>query len=448
MLRTNLSRRFTPSSRILILAALLLTVLYLISATARIHLRDGKYGVELKEHPTFNPLSDGVGELVLRSRRHPEGAAGKIDHNRLHERIFNPTLLELPKGSKHNFIIICRQGQELVTIKEKEYKKGQQVAFFGDVVYDEYRVPHIIRQASWKKYFLEDVEPPEHHCKSESHIMQYIGPEDGKLYWTREGAPILMFTNQVPYEGECQGMFFVDVRAVVPDLVEFLGDNASKLPPIKYKKPIQLRRQMPDDLREDGSFHFEREKNWVPFQTFLGEPEDDPLMFSAHLVEPRIYKYVEGERYVEHVGAPETPQMCVEEKMAHGVHQGTPMLSITMCNRGECQPDIHNTVLMGLVQKRRSDPVLHYDKKIVTWNASSPFEFRSISKLIKFTGTEDWGYTWTGSMVYYWNTTEIPENRSHGFLDDEVWLSFGIADRESGWIDVQAKDLVEDHVLC
>lgn len=411
-------------------------------------MKDGKYGIHLKDHPTFNPFSDEDGDLVLRSIRNPTGSANRIDHNKLSEKIFNPTLLELPKGSKHDFVVITRQGQTAVEIEGKKYKKGYQVAFFGDVIYDEHGAPIMIRQDSWKRYLLDDILPPEHHCASESHIMDYIGPEDGKLYWTRDGAPILMFTNQVPYEGECQGMFMVDLRAVIPDLKDILGDNAAKMGPIRFKEPTQLRRPMPENLKEDGSYHFEREKNWSPFQTFLGKPEDDELKFSAHLVEPRIYQFKEGEKYVTHTGSPEKPQMCVDEKFAYGVHQGTPMLSITLCNRGECEPSIQNTVLMGLVQKRRSDPHLHYDKRIVTWNASAPYEYRSISKHIVLTGTEEWGYTWAGSMVYYWNQTGVPQDRSHGFLDDEVWLSFGIADRRSGWIDVTARDLVSHHITC
>jgi hypothetical protein len=345
--------------------------------------------------------------------------------------------------------VICRQGQEKVTIGEKEYKKGHQVAFFGDVVYDdEQGTPSISRRSSWKRYVVDDLMPPEHHCDSEEHIQNYIGPEDGKVFWMRDGAPVLMFTSQVPYEGECQGMFFVDLRAVIPDLEEILGEHAKQMPPVKFKEPHQLRRPKWEGLREDMSFHFEREKNWVPFQTYLGGSVDEPLWWSAHVVEPRIYRFVEGQRLVEHAGTPEKPQTCVNEKFDLGVHQGTPMLSVTLCKRGECEPDAHNTVLMGIVQKRRLSPVLHYDKRVVTWNATSPFEYRSISKNIYLPGTDDWGYTWAGGLVYYWNSTDLPSNRSHGYLDDEVFISFGIADKESGWIDVLADDLVKDHTFC
>ena len=171
-------------------------------------------------------------------------------------------------------------------------------------------------------------------------------------------------------------------------------------------------------------------------------------MWSAHLVEPRIYKFVEGAKFVDHAGTPATPQLCVEENFVHGAHQGTPMLSLTLCKRGECEPSVHNTLLMGIGQHRVNNPDVNYDKRVVTWNATSPYEFHSISKPVVFAGTADWNFTWAGGMVYYWNQTGIPANRSHGFLDDEVWLSFGVADRESGWIDVKAGDLMNDHISC
>ena len=124
MLRATIARRFTGtgSTRIIVLVAISLCLLYLITATARINVKDGKYGIHLKDHPTFNPFSDEDGDLVLRSNRNPTGSANRIDHNKLSEKIFNPTLLELPKGSKHDFVVITRQGQSPVEIEGKKYK--------------------------------------------------------------------------------------------------------------------------------------------------------------------------------------------------------------------------------------------------------------------------------------------------------------------------------------
>lgn len=83
-------------------------------------------------------------------------------------------------------------------------------------------------------------------------------------------------------------------------------------------------------------------------------------------------------------------------------HHATPLLRVTLCRRGECVPDIHNTVLFGLIHvkyhplvrvllpRRRpngSQPYMFYEKRIVTWNVTSPYEYLSVSKPLTYSGT-------------------------------------------------------------
>jgi hypothetical protein len=71
----------------------------------------------------------------------------------------------------------------------------------------------------------------------------------------------------------------------------------------------------------------------------------------------------------------------------------------------------------------------------------------SVSKKLTYHGETDGRYVWTGSMSYYTNQTNFPPS-NHGFLNDEVWLGFGIKDSAAGWLDIRARDLVADHYLC
>ena len=72
----------------------------------------------------------------------------------------------------------------------------------------------------------------------------------------------------------------------------------------------------------------------------------------------------------------------------------------------------------------------------------------SVSKKLTYHGeTESGTFAWTGSMTYFTHHRHFPPP-SHGFLDDEIWLSFGIRDAAGGWIDVRARDLIRDHYLC
>ncbi|KAF7543014.1 hypothetical protein G7Z17_g11087 [Cylindrodendrum hubeiense] len=296
---------------------------------------------------------------------------------------------------------------------------------------------------------------------------KYIGPEDMKLFWTRTGAPILIFTYQVNQENLCQGMFLIDVRAAVPELEAELGKHAKKMPPIQFKEPVGLHRQPPEG--EEDHPRYQREKNWALVQSpFSKDPEELMIM-----VEPgQLFRYQAADKPVENVGSqnesaveapyphdikPEDTWHSAENTCMHDVmlsdnhvHQSTPMLSLTLCNRGECEPLANNTVMLGMVQRRYDrpgSPFTWYDRHIAVYNAVPPYNMMSASKSLAYLG-EGNKYAWTGSMVYFHQGTEYAANRSHGYLDDEIWLSFGIGDSAPGWLDVEARDLIADHNLC
>lgn len=470
-----MARRCNVSPRLLITLSLTVLLLYAISTTTHLDFQDGNVAVRLREHPTFNPLArpeqvpeqipeeekervykfDANKDIIIGSRRNPTGDALRIDSRGLDKELFNPQILELPAGSEHEFMIIARIGHVDANINGKAYRRAQQVAFFAKMVYDERAKPLIQRSGEWNRTILEEpsLENPEHHCASEDVIDKYIGPEDTRLYWTHAGAPMLMFTHQVNNPGECQGMFMIDARAAIPELVTAFGEHASLLPKIEISKPRQLRRPSQEVQETSWNYRFEREKNWAAFQhpPLIGDKENtnpDDLFFHVQPEAPRIYRFVRGQKYVASVAEPSKPQTCLRDVVDEGLHQGTPLLSLTMCKRGECEPDQHNTILLGIVQKRRLSPYLWYDGRIVTWNATAPFEFRSISKRVMWKGIQERQYNWNCGLIYHWNSTTVPENRSHGFLDDEMWVTYGVTDHLAGWIDVLPDDLLKDHTMC
>lgn len=87
-------------------------------------------------------------------------------------------------------------------------------------------------------------------------------------------------------------------------------------------------------------------------------------------------------------------------------HHATPLLRATMCRRGDCVPDIHNTVLFGIIHIKYhplvrhlssvemfeadpgvSQPYLFYERRVVTWNVTAPYEYLSVSKPLTYSGT-------------------------------------------------------------
>lgn len=265
---------------------------------------------------------------------------------------------------------------------------------------------------------------------------------------------MLMFTNIYPIgpRNECFSMFMIDARAAVPKLVKALGDYAEYLPPIEIAKPVRLHREHPQKV----------EKNWAPFQAPVG-PASGDIYFSVDLDGQRVYKYNEDEDFVVPLSSPESDQEAEEEQPPQKttcmhkvtdkyhywqVHQGTPILSMTLCNRGECEPNIHNTVNFGIIQPKYIKPLNWYEPRVVTWNITQPFEWRSISKRLTYHGTKTREYIYTMHMGYYFNRAAPPVNKAHGYLDDEIWLGFGIADSKGAFIDVDARELMRDHYYC
>lgn len=404
---------------------------------------------------------------VLASLRNKMGFYNRIDAKPTGHQIMNPTLLQLPPGAEHDFLVIARAPHIDKEINGKKYRLAQQVAFFANLGYDKHRMPQL-EATEWSKVLLSDFAGPEHHCKHQPGMDKYIGPEDMKLFWTREGAPLIIFTYQVDDENLCQGMFIVDARAAVPELLPELGSYAKDMPAIRFEEPVGLRRQAPEG--EEASPRYQREKNWALTQSDFSHDADD-LMF---MVEPgKLYRYKSENEPVEDIGSkqesavqePYPPNIDADEETWHSdqatcvhdvmlsnnhVHQSTPMLSVTLCNRGQCTPTANNTVMIGMLQRRYDPPGVQstwYDRHIAVYNSEAPYNMISVSKTLTYYG-EGSKYIWTGSMVYIKKDKRYYFDRSHGYLDDEIWLSFGIGDAAPGWMDVKARDLVSGHYLC
>lgn len=122
----------------------------------------------------------------------------------------------------------------------------------------------------------------------------------------------------------------------------------------------------PADLIREGQYNIE--KNWAPF---LGEKDEVRLLHSPHcppiadpsrspqlffhvsLVPQEIYKWVPGLTLRALDPAPPAHN-CLTEVIGADMnrvkfHHATPLLRATLCRRGECVPDIHNTVLFGII---------------------------------------------------------------------------------------------------
>ncbi|KAH6633772.1 hypothetical protein C7974DRAFT_309073 [Boeremia exigua] len=404
---------------------------------------------------------------LLSSIRNPKGFYNSIDVGKSEFNILNPTILELPSGSEHEFLVIARFPLVETEINGRKYRLSRQVAVFANMTYNALQRP-MLTACKWSKRLGDQYAGPDHHCKNEPILDQHIGPEDMKLFWTRSGAPLLIFTLQSKHEILCQGMFLLDARVAVPELTRILGGHARLMPAIQLKTPTRIRRMVPPGYENDS--RYQRDKNWAPFQSPFDKNDNEHFF----VVEPgRVFRWTMDNEIVEDVGAssisaveePYPPWVgsstwhSIEKTCLHDVmmadklvHQSTPMLFLTLCNRGKCEPHEDNTVMLAMVHRRYEHysvhPHISYDRRIVVYAAAPPYRMLSVSKKLYYLGETDESFIWTGSMVYFFNHTNVISNRSHGFLDDEIWLGFGITDLAAGWLDVEARDLVQDHNMC
>ncbi|KAF7558172.1 hypothetical protein G7Z17_g109 [Cylindrodendrum hubeiense] len=338
------------------------------------------------KHDRIDSKSDDY--RVLTSTRNVMGFYNKIVVKKRGLKIMNPTLLELPRGSKYDFLVIARAPHVDKQINGTKYKLARQVAMFANLTYNKARRPELTT-GTWSKLLVQDFVGPEHHCKNQPKMDKYIGPEDMKLFWTRKGAPLLIFTNQVNDENLCEGMFLIDARAAVPELVKVLAGHALQMPPVQFQQPTGLRRQAPAGHEADP--RYQREKNWAPVQSPFSE-DDDELLF---MVEPcRLFRWASSDEPVEEIGA--EPESAVEAPYPPGIEakmtRHSAEMTVTLCNRGTCEPHEGNTVMIGMVQRRYDPPgypFTWYDRRIAAYASTPPYNMMSVSKKLTYHGEVD-----------------------------------------------------------
>jgi hypothetical protein len=148
------------------------------------------------------------------------------------------------------------------------------------------------------------------------------------------------------------------------------------------------------------------------------------------------------------------------------VHQATNSLSITTCRRSDpaCEPDDSNTFILNIFHFK-SFHYFHgvYEPYVMLFQQASPFAIHAIGqKPLWISGrgghgegkrpvfySDDWGEWNQTEMIYVTSVSWKAQGmKYHGFIDDVMFIGFGIEDERSGGIDVVAGDLLADLGLC
>lgn len=135
-----------------------------------------------------------------------------------------------------------------------------------------------------------------------------------------------------------------------------------------------------------------------------------------------------------------------------GVHQATNSLSVTLCRRADpaCHPGDDNTfVLVVFHHKTFFNFHATYHPYVLLFRRRAPFALWAVgARPLWISGrrTLEGGDT---EMMYVTSMSwRARGQRYHGYVDDVLFLAFGIEDRMTGGIDVLAGDLLANLGLC
>ncbi|GAA5866987.1 hypothetical protein JCM3774_003747 [Rhodotorula dairenensis] len=448
-----------PRRRVLIIATVSLIALFLllspsdaVGSSGRLGPGRGKRGAtaaksyEVLKSSSSSALalvSDGYPKSankakILESRSNPYGYMNLVDP--YVGGAFNPSILVLPDqaglGWRHVFV---SRGEEKYEVIQGEDTRWEKLigCFLLPMKRAHLELPYLARESELWTLDLPAKRKVEYMRCHNTDFNQFIGPEDPRLFFTNDGQPLLIYSQNGRMPNVCRALYVIDARMVIPGLDKALQRAG-------WNAPVQFREQT--DLIRENQYNIE--KNWSPF---LGE--NDELFFHVSLVPQQIYKYVPNLtlRPLDPLAPSHnclTDLLGADMNRVH-LHHATPLLRATLCKRGECVPDVHNTVLMSIIHvKYHPLPYLHYVRHVVTWNVTAPYEYVSVSKPLTYSGTNQADPIFTVSMAWEKPTKRHGLGLNHGFLDDTVLISFGVADYGSAYIDVLARDLLTEHNLC
>ncbi|RSL78004.1 hypothetical protein CEP51_008584 [Fusarium floridanum] len=264
-----------------------------------------------------------------------------------------------------------------------------------------------------------------------------IGPHDARVFYGPEKPYTIFGSNSVH---TCFGQFVQDLRMVV----DWKGDREN----LEFRLGTELQRPLPWNPVE---------KNWFLFWDSNGQ------LYAHYDVTPkRSFALVNGDGSVGPDLAPfsqESDERCMAKYFPklgpklESIHQATNSLQITTCNRNDpnCVPDESNTFLFTIIQHKTYFSYHSvYEPYVMVFKQQAPFDIHAISRQpIWIHGREKHPDKSTSDMFYVTSMSWKQRGQKyHGFLDDEIFLAFGIEDEKAAGINVLAGDLFKNLGAC
>lgn len=296
-------------------------------------------------------------------------------------------------------------------------------------------------------------------CKDKYLVLNLnIGPHDARVFYGPR-APYIVYGANSNYT--CFSQYVQSLESVVQWGYATFSDEGG------FEDATEMQRPAPYGILE---------KNWFLFwdregKVYVHYDVSPKRSFAALLDDGSVGQG--RDLAAEAVGKDE---MCLAKYMPsvnptdESIHQATNSLAVTLCKRNDpgCVPDAKNTFVMSIFQHKRYR-FFHsvYEPYAMLFRQEAPFEVYGIStkpfwihgrwkpntvmsdaKMEPKNGTIMRDYNQTEMFYVTSMSWRSSQQKYHGFIDDVVFLGFGIEDNMSAGIDVVVGDMLLDIGLC
>ncbi|KAI0160073.1 hypothetical protein GGR52DRAFT_564192 [Hypoxylon sp. FL1284] len=280
------------------------------------------------------------------------------------------------------------------------------------------------------------------NCEGELEFFNLnAGPHDARVFY----GPRSLFTIYGSNSHEtCFGQWIQSFRV----LVNWESDAEDGEQGSLFRVGTELRRPAPYSAME---------KNWFIFW------DADDVMYAHYDIYPRrVFAKLNADGSAGPDIAPQAAaagdEQCLNEHMPkpgpvhESIHQATNSLSVTLCRQqdSDCSPSDTNTFLL-VIFHHKTFHEFHgvYEPYVLLFQRRLPFQLHSISaRPLWIHGRERVSETHS-QMLYItsisWKTSG---QKYHGYIDDVLFLGFGIEDQDAGGIDISTSDLLVGLRLC
>lgn len=291
------------------------------------------------------------------------------------------------------------------------------------------------------------------------------GARDARIFYG-PNAPMISYGSQSSYA--CLGVWLQNLRSMV-DL--FTQERASQT---VFRTATELRRPPPFRRFEKNFFLFWDENNELYVHHDLHPQRVFAKLNDGGSVGPDLA----GEATVGDTACMAKYMPTISNK-DESIHQATNSLLITMCRRSDydCRPHGGNTFIMIIFHHQTyHDHHPIYEPYVMLFQSHAPFAVYAIGQKplwihgrgtlvdsqtrsakathpTKAAALYDSSITGTHpnrtQMLYITSMSwKVHGQKYHGYIDDPVFLSFGIDDERAAVMDVKAEDLVQNLGKC